>query len=686
MTSGSKATFYNRNLPYQIPPMKKLLLLLACLPMISNAQFFREQHACAKAKQRSTTALLQQQAREAQMSVLTSHELKYDVKFVKLDLKLERNTTFISGGVTTVATPTMVMDTFMTILHQNHTIDSIRFNGALVTALRQDSMVKIAMLPPLAAGSTFTVSIYYQGTPPPGGSAIGSAFDTDASGNTWGNEVTWSLSEPVGAYQWWPCKQVLTDKIDSSWVFVTTDSSNKVGSNGRLVNVVPLGNKKRHEWKSRTPINFYLISVAVSDYAEYNFYVKPDYLPNDSILVQNYIYKNLFNSPSWVNTGQKADLDMLPPVMKLYCKTYGMYPFYKEKYGHSMASIGGGEEHQTMTTVGFFDYYVDAHELGHQWWGDNVTCKDWNDIWINEGWATYCELLTCQYLDPLNLQGNINQAHSYVMSLPGGSCFFNNTLDANVIFDYRLTYVKGGSIIRTLQFLTNNDSLWFNTLRGFQNSYKNSNASVIDFKNYYQSQTGIDPTQFFNQWYYGEGYPTFNVKFNHTNSYFTLKSTQTVSMPGVTPIFITPMEYRISRTGKPDTMVRVMHSNPVEIYEFPLSGTITSVRCDPNNWVINKTVGPAYDGTLSTGIPQLTIAPGEMSIGPNPASGIFTLHNPARLNGRAIVWDLAGKLLLEKQLDDETILDLTRYPHGLYEVRVVNEEGGEVYSGKVIRE
>lgn len=686
MMSGSGTMLYNCNLPYQIPPMKKLLLLLALAPVIANAQFYKEHHACAAAKQRGAAALIRQQAREASLSVLTSHELKYDVKFVKLDLNLERNTTYVSGGVTTVATPTMVLDTFMTILHQNLTIDSIRFNGALKTAIRQDSMVKIAMLPVLPQGSTFTVTIYYKGTPPPGGSAIGSAFDTDASGNTWGNNVTWSLSEPVGAYQWWPCKQVLTDKIDSSWVFVTTDSSNKVGSNGRLVNVVPLGNKKRHEWKSRTPINFYLISVAVSDYAEYNFYVKPDYLPNDSILVQNYIYKNLFNSPAWVNSGQKGDLDLLPPVIKLFSRLYGMYPFYKEKYGHCMASFGGGEEHQTMTSLGFFDYYIDAHELGHQWWGDNVTCKDWNDIWINEGWATYCELVTSQYLDPLNLNGYVNQAHSFVMSQPGGSCYFNNTLDANVIFDYRLTYIKGGSIIRTLQFVTNNDSLWFNTLRGFQNSYKDGNASVIDFKNYYQSQTGIDPTQFFNQWYYGEGYPTFNVKYNQVNNAtFILKSTQTVSMPGVTPLFVTPMEYRISRTGRPDTTIRVMHSSPTEIYEFPLTGTITTVRCDPANWVINKTIGPAYDATLSTGIPQVS-APGEMSIGPNPAAGLFTVNNPARLSGNVMVWDLAGKLIVDKPLDGNTLIDLTRYAHGLYEVRVVNQDGGQLYSGKLIQE
>jgi aminopeptidase N len=667
--------------------MKKFIFLLALLPVIGKAQMARvaENHACAKAKQRYGAALLQQQAREASLSVLTSHELKYDVKFVKLDLNLERTTTFIKGGVTTVATATMALDTFMTILHQNLTVDSIRFNGTLYNSLRQDSMVKVGLPAPLAAGASFTVNVYYNGTPPAGGSAIGSAFDRDSSANSFGNAVTWSLSEPVGAYQWWPCKQILADKIDSSWVFVTTDSSNKVGSNGRLMNVVPLGNKKRHEWKSRKPINFYLISVAVSNYTEYNFYAKPQYLVNDSILVQNYIYKNAFTNPSWINS-EKVDLDQLPQVIKLYSNLFGMYPFYKEKYGHCMASFGGGQEHQTMTSLGFFDYYIDAHELGHQWWGDNVTCKDWNDIWMNEGWATYTEFITGQYLDPSNFAAYLGQYHTYIMSLPGGSCYFPNTLNSNTIFDSRLTYAKGGAIIRSLQFVTNNDSVWFNTLRGFQNTYKNSNASVVDFKNYYQAQTGIDPTQFFDQWYYGEGFPSFAIRYYKSGNTLILKSTQTVSKPTVTPLFITPMEYRISRTGYPDTTLRLTQTSLVETFYIPMSGTVTLVKVDPDNWIINKTLGPIIDPSLDTGIPSIAGNGNEMSIGPNPGTGMFTLNNPARIAGKVSVWGLDGKLIFEKKLDGSTQLDLNRYAHGLYEVRVFNEDGGAIFSRKIIKE
>ncbi|MGE0566701.1 MAG: hypothetical protein AB7O73_02030, partial [Bacteroidia bacterium] len=339
-----------------------------------------QEHLCSKAKIQSTKKLILSQYHERSLSPAINHELEYDVKFVHLNLELERTNKFVKGGVTTVATVTAsVMDTFMCVLHQNHSIDSIRFNGVLMSHTAQDSAIKIKPTAPIPNGQSFTVTIYYKGTAPIGGAAIGNGYSNGTSG-AWGNQVSWSLSEAHAAYHWWPCKQILTDKIDSSWVFVTTDSTNKVGSNGLVENVTVIGNKKRYEWKNRHMINYYLISVAIAKYKEYTFYAKPLYIGNDSIMIQNYIYDNAINSPVFIN-GQKIQLDKTPQQLDFYSKLYGMYPFYKQKYGHCMAPFSGGMEHQTMTSLGFFDYYLDAHELAHQWWGDNVTCKSWSDIW-----------------------------------------------------------------------------------------------------------------------------------------------------------------------------------------------------------------------------------------------------------------------------------------------------------------
>ncbi|MCA0429882.1 MAG: T9SS type A sorting domain-containing protein [Bacteroidetes bacterium] len=621
--------------------MKNITFLFLLLSLNNFAQI----HFCAKHKQTSVSSQIQHSKLTANLSTQISHELKYDVKFVHLNLNLERTNKNVSGGVKTIATVTVSsMDTFMVVLHQNHTVDSVRFNGLFLPFVRQDSSLKIKAPTPLVNGTTFTVSVYYHGIAPVGGAAIGNGFSNGTSGS-WGNQVTWSLSESIAAYHWWPCKQILTDKIDSSWVFVTTDSANKVGSNGLLKNVVTIGNKKRYEWKSNYPIDYYLISVAIAKYKEYNLYAKPQYLIGDSILIQNYIYDNAINNVGFVS--QKNILNKMPQVVNLFSKLFGMYPFYKEKYGHCMAPFGGGMEHQTMTSLGFFDYYVDAHELGHQWWGDYVTCKTWGDIWINEGFASYSEHLTAQYLDPSNLQPNLSTAHSNVMSQNGGSIFFtgNDTMDANRIFDSRLTYDKGGSIIRTLQFVTNNDSLWFNTLRGFLNTYKFNTASAVDFKNYYQTQTGISATQFFNQWYYGEGYPTFNVTYNKIGNTFVLKSNQTTSMPSSVPVFITPMEYKISRTSMSDTIIRVNHNVNIETYTVALQGTVTSVVCDPNNFVINKVVGPTFDPNLIVGVSENQIKNLLITVGPNPFKNEIQISNLTNDADCIELLDVNGKLI-----------------------------------------
>ena len=164
--------------------------------LLLASQLYAQEHQCAKAKQQSMATIIQSQNKSSAIaSAQISHEINYDVKFVHLNLNLERTNKNISGGVRTIARVSAAsMDTFMTLLHLNHTIDSMRFNGNLVTPLRQDSMVKVGLTSPLSNGTSFTVDVYYHGTAPTGGSAIGSGFSNGTSG-AWGNQVTWSLSE-----------------------------------------------------------------------------------------------------------------------------------------------------------------------------------------------------------------------------------------------------------------------------------------------------------------------------------------------------------------------------------------------------------------------------------------------------------------------------------------------------------
>lgn len=603
-----------------------------------------------------------------------SHESKYDITFAHLNLNLEKNTKVISGNVVLIAkSVTSNLDTFMCSLYKNYTIDSVKFNSIITSYSTKDSSLKIIPTSIVANSQSFTVAIFYHGTAPTFAGAYVNGYELGSLSQP-NSQMSWTFGEPWYSYHWWPCKQVVTDKLDSTKFFITTDSNNVALSNGVLKNVVTIGNKKRYEWHNNNPIAFYLVAAAVSKFRIYNIYAKPMYLSGDSILIQNFIPETYFTTSAFL-TVEKLILDKTPKQIELFSKLYGMYPFYKQKYGHFRGSVNvGGMENQTISFVQNFNFELIAHELSHQWWGNNVTCKGWKNIFIHESFATYSEFIVKEYLDSSNYASYLNTYHNSVFSNAIGKIEItgSDTLDDNKIFSNEV-YLKGGVILNTLRFVTNNDSLWFNTLRTFQALYKNGNASVDDFKNYYHSYTGIDPTQFFNQWFYGAGYPTFDVKWFKQGNNLILKSTQTVSTPTSVALFKTPMEYKIIRTGFADTTVRVNHFNIIETYTINLAGTIDSIIVDQKNWVLNRTLGPVIDSTLIyAGVSELSSIGSTIKIYPNPCDDHVNIENENGLPlGKIKIIDLIGRELFEmNSLKNSEQLELSEYDSGIYFLEV----------------
>lgn len=614
--------------------MKKLILL-ASAAMLSTT--IKSQNLCAVSK---INSLSQTQVVPISHAVLES---QYDVHFYHLNINAERTNKAVSGSVHSISTVlAAAFDTFAVELYNTMVIDSARINGALNTPVRVGDAVSFVLPSVLPVGSTIDAIIYYHGTAPTiSGAAIGDGFNNGTSGS-WGNQVTWSLSQPYAAYEWWPCKQSLQDKIDSSYVYVTTDSTNKVGSNGLLQNVVTVGNKKRYEWKNSHMIDYYLISVTIAKYVDYSIYAHPTGM-TDSILIQNYVYDN----PATL-TNFQSTIDQTADLIEYFSEIYGLYPFADEKYGHCMAPFSGGMEHQTMTSLGFFDFGLIAHELGHQWFGDNVTCKTWNDIFVNEGFATYSEHLAIQHFDPTNAASNMQQIHSNVMSQPGGSVYNPDTTSINRIFSSRLSYNKGCAIIHSLRFVIDNDSLFFVVLRNYQNQFANGTASINDFKSVAETVTGLDLTQFFNQWIYGEGYPTFAVRWNHVGNNFYLKNTETVSMSSVTPLFITPLEYRLVRSIG-DTIIKLDQTQAIENYTINVAGTVTNVVIDPNNWILNQ--GSVTHDVNLVGIKNYT-EEADFSVYPNPANSTLTIA--AKQKCAYVITDITGKTVMSGAMQGTT--------------------------------
>lgn len=592
----------------------------------------------------------------------------YNVTFYFLDINVENNTTFVSGNATTIAdVKRLSLDEFKFELIIQLTVDSVNVNGINSNFTRSGDEVTVDLQTSLNLGETLSFTVYYNGQPPSGGffSGISTSYI-----QSWGKNVTWTLSEPFNAIQWWPCKQDLYDKADSVYVFATTSDVNKVGSNGLLTAEIPLpDNKVRYEWKSYYPIAYYLISFSVSDYQEYNIYAKPTDLQGDSILIQNYVY----NSPGCLEN-YKEGIDRTSGFIELLSDYYGIYPFKDEKYGHCLAGIGGGMEHQTMTTIGGFSFGLVAHELGHMWFGDNVTCATWSDIWINEGFASYTEYLTAYYIQgPSSGASWMNSAHNSIKSSAGGSVYVPpaEVNPGNVwrIFDGRLSYKKGAAIIHVLRQEIQNDELFFDILQEFQDIYRDSVATGQDFVNVANQMSGQDFNYFLEQWYFGEGYPIYDVIWNQSSDKLYMTTTQTTSTD-ITTLFETYVEYKLNFTDGTNEIVLLRQTSNVNNYEVQISKAIASIELDPNNWLINSVDG------IMVGIPKLNSTV-HFSLAPNPSSDKINLYfDQHNTNSKEVlITDLTGKVILKTTASESIFaVDVSDFEPGVYLVTVFDGE------------
>ena len=604
---------------------------------------------------------------------------QYDVHYYKLDVALERTSTDIAGTVEMQASVrTATLDSVLFELFPTLAITEIRLNGTPTPFTRNNTAVTVPVN--LIQGQHFSIEVDYAGTPPTQQSnPLGGSGMTNDTSPSWGNQVTWSLSEAFVAYEWFPCKQSLRDKIDSSDVFITTDNTNLAGSNGVLKQIVDLGNgKHRFEWESRHKIDYYLISVAVAQYIDYSYYAHPSNLPGDSVLIQNYIY----NNPGTLTQFQ-VDINQTGDFIEYFSELYGLYPFWDEKYGHCMAPISGGMEHQTMTTQGFFEKTLTVHEMGHQWFGDMVTCSSWADIWVNEGFASFTEFLMFEHFYPTQAANDMQTRHTNVMSAPGGSVWCLDSLHDASIFSSRLVYDKGGAIIETMRSIVNDDTVFFNGLRNYLAIYKDSTASGLDVKSAMEATSGLDLTNFFQEWYFGEGFPTYSAKWNQIGNQLIIRLSQTASAPTVTPLFTTPVELKFSRTSGGDTTIRMNISSASEFIQIPMNGTIIALSAiDPNNYIINKVGSITKDATLSLG--ENKPLDDLIQLYPNPTSGPLNIVVPAEGDYEVTILNAAGQLVQQTTIHNSSTIQLNENATGYFMIQI-KDMNGNLVRRKIIK-
>lgn len=554
----------------------------------------------------------------------------YDVKFYGIDIQADNQSDQILGSATIlVRVMENTLSTLVFELNMLLDVEAVEVDGLTLPFIHENNEVSISLDSPRSKGELLSATIWY-------GGQTGDGMVRQVDPN-WNVPVTYTSTEPFLSLDWFPCKQNLMDKADSVQVFVTTNYGLTALSQGIHTGTTyyPDG-KVRFEWKSNYPIAFYLISIAIADYTEYRLESSPPGV-SEPFPIRNYVY-----DVSSCLDQYRDQINATLPMMDLFSELFGPYPFWEEKYGHYLWPRGGGMEHQTMTGMGSFSFYLVAHELGHSWFGNYVTCATWQDIWINEGFATYAGYLATENLAPEYADAEREYRFERALREPDGSVYVpaEDADNPSRIFSGNLSYSKGMAIIHMMRYELQDDEIFFETLREFLEIYADSVATGLDFKAVLEENSGMDFTDFFNQWYFGAGYPIYDVGWEQEDGILSISSTQHPSAES-NPLFKMSMEYRIIHEAG-DTLVRVFHESNQELYHIPIIHKVIDVVTDPRNQVL----------ILMKEEEKRAWAPAEpeaFSIYPNPNNGAFTFKSLGDVDEakdvKMQIFDLTGQLV-----------------------------------------
>lgn len=501
-----------------------------------------------------------------------------DVLHYDLDLEVRPRDRWIGGSNTiTVTSLSDGLSTFTLRLRDNFKIPALRVDGVDATWTRLDyATIEIDLGRSIPAGENFTVYIEYNGKPASDG--FGSV---DFSGDR-----MWTLSETWYAYTWVPLKDINADKATADLRF-TVPSALTAASNGRLVSVDDLGDGRRtFHWKTEYQTAPYLFSCTVADFVQYD----RKWTYGDIEMPTQFFIWPEDDYPDYRNVWFESE-----NALTVFSDWYGLYPFVNEKYGIAEFGWGGGMEHQTCTSQGSFGRSVTVHELAHQWWGDNVTCETWHDIWLNEGFATYSEAIYYEKISDDPAAALLSAMQNRKPGSNSDSVYVYDDTDLGRIFQYSTTYLKGGWVLHMLRHIVGDDH-FFEILAKFRAKYEGSVAITADFQEIAEEVYGGDLSWFFGPWVYERGSPSYrwtmqNVK---ANGQWFLELTIEQLQSNDYPAFKMPIDIVATIDGVKQTYIAWNAVREKQYYLFPTPNSATIVAFDPNEWILRSSTKGSY--------------------------------------------------------------------------------------------
>jgi hypothetical protein len=466
----------------------------------------------------------------------------------------------------------------------NNASTVVTYHGSTIAGRTVSSNILTIPLPAaiVTSGTLDSVTVAYSGVPPiVSGAAQGYQKGTGTLGAS-PNQYTGSLSESYEDRDWWPCKADMQDKIDSMdinvtvpWILNANADTFWVATNGVLYDSTITGNNRTFKYKTRYPIASYLVCVSVG---KFNRYYSSVNISGTTVPVQFYILKNTATQPAKVTAMAKINA-----VVDSLSRRWGDYPFKLEKHGFYDGLNGaGGMEHQTFSAIAnsaLADLPTLTHELGHQWFGDNVSFATWNDLWLAEGPARFSEAYAAEQVPGLGFSATTVQTMKN--SLKSGALVTNvdtvstwipnaSMSTSNLVWNTPYgtsVYERGGMVITMLRALCG-ETKFRQAMTSYQTALKGKSATSDSLRNHFNAILKTDISGFFNSYVGGSGgtpAPGFgglghNIDTIYWNTPATNKlvlqvGVQTKSVAKNTNYFQGPVVVRATAAGKDTTII-----------------------------------------------------------------------------------------------------------------------------------
>ncbi len=476
-----------------------------------------------------------------------------------------------SAALTVMSRLNSVTNITLNFLELN--IDSIVSNGQPLTYSYNDTLIRITPPATLNQNDSIDMTVYYNGHPQQDASWGGFYFSGQYAFNLGVSFL--EDPHPFGRV-WFPCIDEFTDRSLYDF-YITTDTGYKAFCNGTLQGSTanPNGTITWH-WKINQTIPSYLASMAVAPF--YTLQRTSNGIPVQwAVLVTDTV--------ATLNTFTNIDT-----AVSLFITAYG--PYRWDKIGYvTTPVVYGGMEHATSIHVSkaFIDGTLNyetlwAHELSHMWWGDNVTCASEQEMWLNEGMASFNEYFFTQKVYGLTAYKNaIRTNHRKVLQfahiIDGNYFALNNVPHA---YTYGNTvYHKGADFAHTLRNYMS-DSLFFIGCHGYMSNRAYGNATSAQFRDELTLASGVNMTRFFDDWIFTPGFPHFSIdSVVHVSAsldhYWVYTRQKTKG--NLNHLYSMPVDITFSN-GVNDTTVTVVIDSATNVFHIALNGAFDFIAMD----------------------------------------------------------------------------------------------------------